>query len=101
MIYHVVSIQIAPGKTVEATQWALKAAAYINQKFPTAKAHILRNINGNTGEVHYVETFESLGAWEASEKAIEADPDWLALLAAGAGLLVAGKTQHNFYQILS
>jgi len=101
MVYHVVSAEISPGKRQEAEQFVLKMAAYVNQRFPGANAHVIKNINGNQDNMHYVETFESMGAWEASEKDLETDADWLSLVGGGGGLAVPGSAKHNFYQILS
>jgi hypothetical protein len=101
MIYNVISGQIAEGKTKEAIAWAAKIAAYNNQRFPGTNVQILRNINGYQDRLHYIETYESMGALEAADKELETDEALQALVKEGQGLFVPGTTQRNMYQVVA
>jgi hypothetical protein len=101
MVYHVASGDIVSGKEKAAEQWLLKVAAYQNNRFPSAKAEILRNINGPDNRAHYTDSWESLGAWESASKQLDADSDWQALFTDVDSLIVPGTVQHNFYRVVS
>jgi antibiotic biosynthesis monooxygenase (ABM) superfamily enzyme len=100
MIYHVASGTIEPGKEKEAEEWLLELADYVNQKFPGAHVQIARNINGANDRAHYMESFDSLSAWESASATLRDDGDWQALLARWQGLVVAGSVEHNFYRVI-
>jgi hypothetical protein len=101
MVYNVISAQIAEGKRQEAVAWALKIAAYNNQRFPGTNVQILRNINGYQDRLHYMEVYESMAALEAADQALETDEALQALVKESQGLFVPGSTQRNLYQVLS
>jgi hypothetical protein len=56
MIHQVTSITILSGKEQEAEQLMLKAAAIVNQKYPGANSHILRNLDGKGNQIHIMDT---------------------------------------------
>jgi NIPSNAP protein len=101
MIKRIVSADVTPGQDKAAEAWMLKAAAFINKKFPSANAHFQRNMSGPANRAHYVTTFDSLGAYEAFDKAFEADPEWQPVADEIEGLFVPDSFQVSFYRILT
>lgn len=103
MIEHRAVGNIVPGKEMEAEQAMLKFAAIVNQHYPQANSHVLRNITGQGSWIYVVDTWESLGVWESVRDEIHADPAALALFqsVADAGLFDWNGAERQFYQIVS
>lgn len=100
MICHVAFGQIAPGKWKEAEEWCLQVAAYVNKKYPSANAQVMRNISGQNEGVLYVEMWDSLGTWEQASAALDTQAKFQALMAKSEGLFAPGSVHHNFYRVV-
>lgn len=101
MIEHVATGNIVPGKEMEAEQAMLKFAAIVNQHYPQANSHVLRNIDGKGSRIYVVDTWESLGVWEMVRDQIHSDPAAQALFQSVAELFDWSSAERHFYQIVS
>ncbi len=101
MIYQVGSINMMPGKEQEAEQLMLKLAAFVKQKFPGVNSQILRNFDGKGNQIHIIDTWDSVGAWEVADTQTQADPNWQTLLQEGAAWFDLSSFERHFYQIVA
>lgn len=102
MIYHTVTwtLHSDPSKRQEQMEFALKLAAYAAKKLPDANIQILADVS--RPKVYWLDTFESLGAWEAAQAELYQDEGWQALFAEGLEKgLVAPDQVHNFARVVS
>jgi len=63
MITWVRTADVRDGKNIEATQWALKAAAYVNEKY-NLNISVQTNVAGQLNQLHWVGTHDSLANYE-------------------------------------
>ena len=98
MIYGVRTANIQGGKIGEAFEFAVKMAAYLNEKFPDIGVQVLRNTPGPVYQLHWVARYESLAAFEDIWAQMSADPGYLELYAAGVGLFDASSMVDRWYQ---
>jgi hypothetical protein len=101
MIEHVASANILPGKEKEVEQAMVKFAAIVNQHYPQAHSHIVRNIDGKGSRIYIVDTWESLGTWETARDKVDSDPAAQALFQSVAELFDWNSAERHFYQIVS
>ncbi len=101
MIEQVASANILPGKEKEAEQVMVKFAAIVNQKYPEANSHILRNIDGKGSRIYIVDTWEALGDWETARDKTESDPAFQAVFQTAAELFDWNSYERHFFQIIS
>ena len=87
------SVSIAPGKTVSALTYAREMAAWVSQK-TGVDVHVAMPIGGNPNRVGFSAQYENLGALEAAQLKIAADPTYMELAAKGADNFMAG-TMHD------
>ncbi len=103
MVTNVLSATIHDGKLVEATAWALKTAAYINDRFPEANLQVHRNVGGAMYELHWIGTAESLAAYDDLNKRIQADDGYQKLLQEGRlrGHVIGSSVTERLYETIS
>jgi hypothetical protein len=101
MIYHVNTTIILPGKEVEAAQVAQRFTAYVNQNFTGIHVQILRNISGETKQIHWVATHDSLSGFEAFQQQIATDAKFLELLTEGSSSIDFHNSTDYFYQVIA
>ena len=101
MITFVRTLEISQGKGKEATEWLLKAAKLFKEHYPETNLQVMRNVGGKANQLHWVDTHESLGAWEEMSKKVEANADLRALFVEGEGLFVDSSNVVSFYETIS
>jgi len=80
MITFVRTADIRDGKAPQAIEWALKIAAHLNETLQTNFA-VQRNVGGPVNQLHWVDTYDSLGALEVILAKIQEDDGYRQLLA--------------------
>ena len=80
MIYAVRSADVKHGKLEETFEWGVRVAAHVNQKLGT-NLQVLRNVGGAGQRIHWVATYDSLAAYEATGVKIVADEGYQVLVA--------------------
>ena len=100
MIYRVISINIAEGKEKEATAFIKKTTDYINIKYPSTKAHVVRNRQGGS-RVHVIEKYTTWDSWEATIAKLKRDEEWQAMEADSRHLYISESFAENFYEVIS
>lgn len=99
MITLVRTVDIRDGKLLPATEWAIKAAGYVNDKFGL-NAVVQRNVNGKVFRLHWVVTYDSMADFEEAGAATFADEGYQQLLAESTEkeLFFASSVTDNLYQ---
>jgi hypothetical protein len=90
MIKVVRSVRVQAGKRREAEQWAHEAADWVNARFPGANLQVYREVFGAAGTLYWIGDAEDVATVERRGAEREADPQWQALVARGAGLFLPG-----------
>lgn len=103
MITRVRTANMHDGKGHEAFAWAVKVATYINENFSGSNIQVMRNVGGPVWQVHWVDSHESLAAYEEVMKKVEADSGYLELLgeARDQKLFVSSSIVDSLYQAIS
>ena len=98
MITFVRSGDMNDGKGVEAMEWAMKVAAYINDTYGTSVS-LQRNIGGKVNQVHWVNVFESMDQAMALFAQLNQDASYMQMVAESGeqGLFAANSIVDNFY----
>ena len=101
MITWMRSALINHGKREAAIEWALKVSGYVNDNFGTNIA-VHGNVAGPINQIHWVATYESLGAFEAMASKIVQDEGYNELLAESseANLYDTHSFEDTYYQTL-
>ena len=81
MIYRVRTMTLIPAKAAAVREVAVRAAAYVNERYPGIHVEILENISGPNDQIHMVTRCDSLAALEAYEEQRKTDAGWNALVA--------------------
>lgn len=81
MITWITSAAINQGKLEEGFQWAVKVANHLNKNIPGHHIQVMRNVEGQRYQVHWIASADSLAAYEEVTKAIEADAGYRELVA--------------------
>ena len=103
MITYTLSMSIHDGKLVDAFSWAAKVAAHINQKFPGSNVQVVRNVGGPMYELHFVSVSESLAAYDALTKQMQADEGYQKLLNEGREqrLIIGTSVNERLYETVT
>ena len=103
MITHTLSMSIHDGKLVDAFSWAAKVAGHINRQFPGSNVQVVRNVGGSMFELHFVSVAESLAAYEALNKQVEADEGYQKLLNEGREqrLIIGASVNARLYETVT
>ena len=80
MIYRARTMTVSPQTTEAVRDVSVRAAAYVNGKYPEIHVEILENIAGPHHQIHMVTRCESLAALEAYDQRRLGDADWMALV---------------------
>ena len=80
MIYAARSANINHGKLQQAFEWAVRAAAYLNEKHGT-NTQVLSNVTGPGQRVHWLTSYDSLAAYEEMGARIFEDEGFQTLVA--------------------
>ncbi len=101
MITAIRSAQIQDGKAQPAVEWALKAASYIRETFGT-DTQVMRNVGGQTYQLHWVTNYESLAALEELQARSMVHEGYNAMLAEAGelGLFAIDSIVDSIYQSL-
>jgi hypothetical protein len=99
MIYQMRTATISQGKQQEATQWALKVAKYLSEKYAAVNVQVLRNINGPLNQVHWAVGYASLGVMEETRAKWRTDEGYQDLLGE-ASALFGPLVVDNFYRVV-
>ncbi len=67
------SAQIAPGKRVEALEWARKLTLHLRQKYPEHNARLAEEVLGDHTVIHWILEFDSLADYEEHGRKIADD----------------------------
>lgn len=97
MIFWSLTATVAPGKEEEAEQWSKQFAQFVTGRFGT-EIQLARRMDGPGGRYVWLETHDSLAAWEEQDKKFNADAEVRAKLKEGDGLFSNFET--HFWQIL-
>jgi hypothetical protein len=93
------SAGIAQGKTVSALVFAREIAAYIKDKTRN-EITVAVPIGGNPNRVGWSVRYENLGALEAQQTLLLADPKYMELVAKGAENFIAGSMHDEIWRSL-
>ncbi len=80
---------ISDGKALPATEWALKTAAYVSEKFDI-DLRVMRNVTGQINHLHWVAEYETLEDFQSVLMRVQADE--------GYQSMVADATEQQLYQ---
>ena len=74
-------------------------AGYLNEKYPSAKVQVIRNVNGRLDQVHWMVSYESLADMEELGKQLQEDAGYGELVAEaqGKGLFDGSTIVDNLY----
>jgi len=90
---------IAPGKTISALAFARDIAAYVSQKTGVT-VHVGVPIGGNPNRIGFYARYENLGALEAAQLKLAADPHYMEMVARGADNWIAGSVHDDIWRTL-
>ena len=93
MIKFIRSARVEAGKVREAAQWAREVADWINARQPDANVQVYREVFGAAGTLYWISEAADVAMLERQTAEWQATPEWQALMARNAGLLVAGSVQ--------
>lgn len=91
MIRFVRTSSIMPGKFADALAFAKQVAEYIG-KNAGVRIEVMLPVGGNPQRVAWRAEYENLGAMEASQAGLLADPRYMELVTKGATNFIAGST---------
>lgn len=91
MIRFVRTSSIMPGKFADALAFAKQVAEYIG-KNAGVRIDVMLPVGGNPQRVAWRAEYENLGAMEASQARLLADPKYMELVTKGATNFIAGST---------
>jgi hypothetical protein len=99
MITFVRTADIHDGKAPMAIEWALKVAAYINEKYGT-NVSIQQNVGGKVNQLHWVDMYETMDESLALGAKLNMDEGFQQLMAEAGeqGLFAANSVVDNYYQ---
>ena len=80
MIIHATTATVKSGKFAQMREWAQKVTSMV-QESHGIEVTVLRNVAGSGDEWHFMSTHDSLAAVEAYTDALNADPQFMALVA--------------------
>lgn len=98
MISAIRTFTIQDGKLQEASQLAVKAANYANSI--GGNVYIERNISGTANQLHIIDEYESLAAWESAMNTLPPDEN-LGEMRAEFNKLVVGSPTVRFVERIS
>ena len=102
MITFVTTADIRQGKEAEAFQFAVKLSSYVIENFSTIKdLQVLRNLSGQTNQVHWVGVYESLADVEEINKWMAEDAGFREKTASSSELFIEGSFVDRFYAQVS
>ena len=103
MITWVRTANVHDGKLQEAFAAALKVSSYIDKTFEGVKIQVARNVGGPVFQVHWVATYESLAAFDATSKQIESNEGYRALIAElrQQGIFIGTSVVDSIYESVS
>jgi hypothetical protein len=101
MITWVRTAEIRDGKRLEAVQWALKTAAYVNETFDL-NVTVQSNVSGQLNQLHWVATYESMADFEEASSKIFEDAGYqqLAREATEQQLYFGSSLNDSFYRTI-
>jgi hypothetical protein len=97
MITFIRTAAIAPGKTMEALQFAKKVSEYIKSKHDGAP-HVSTPVGGNPNRISWVSTYASLAEMEERSAKLLSDPEYLAMVASAASLFLPGTVHDEIWR---
>jgi hypothetical protein len=99
MITFVRTADINDAKAPMAVEWALKVAAYINEKYGT-NVSIQQNVGGKVNQLHWVDMYESMDESLGLGAKLNMDEGFQQLMAEAGeqGLFAANSVVDNYYQ---
>jgi hypothetical protein len=101
MITWVRTAEIRDGKRLEAVQWALKTAAYVNNAFDL-NITVQSNVSGQLNQLHWVGTYESMAGYDEAASKIFEDAGYqqLAREAVDQELYFGSSITDSFYRTI-
>ena len=101
MIYHEASFTVVAGREKEALERLARVVEYRNKKMSGSRAMLLQAIDGHKNRVRYIDSHESLAAWEEASSALADDAEWNRLNAEGRELTEMDSVEHYFWQVVA
>ena len=93
------SASIAAGKTVSALAFAKEIAGYVSQK-TGVEVSVAVPVGGNPNRIGFAARYENLGALEAAQLKIAADPHYMDLVTRGAENWIAGSVNDEIWRTI-
>ena len=100
MITWVRSIHTAEGKAVEAREWAIDIAQYINTLGPTNQCQVMRPCFGQLGTMMWAQGFENLAGMEAFQIKYWSDEGFKERIKKAEGLFT-GDAHDQVYEMIA
>lgn len=101
MIYRVRTLTLRPEQRIEYREVLLRAAAYVNEQYPTIHVEIWENVAGRQQQIHMVTRCDSLAALESYEAQRKHDTGWLALAEEANALQATLETVDQIYRVVA
>jgi hypothetical protein len=93
------NVSIAAGKVGSAVAFAKQIAQYVKDKHGL-ELSIAMPVAGNPNRIGWAARYESLGAFETTMNAVNADPGYLELVAKGSENFIAGTVHDEIWRTL-
>jgi len=91
------SASIAPGKTASTFAFAKEIATYIKDKTGVEVSTAIP-VGGNPNRIGWAARYDNLGALEAMQMKLMADPKYMELVAKGAENFIAGTVHDEIWR---
>ena len=91
MIRWMRSARIAPGKNVEAIQFAMEINEYVQKKYEgVPEAEVFVDSFGEIGTIRWCADYADFASWEKAQSQMVADPEWWQKMDAIKDLFIPG-----------
>jgi ketopantoate hydroxymethyltransferase len=88
---------VMPGKFVDALAFAKQIAEYV-QKNAGTRIDVMLPVGGNPQRIAWRAEYENLGAMEATQAKLLADPQYLEIVARGGPIFIPGSTNDSIWR---
>ena len=95
------SANVRPGKQTEAQEVSKKLVAYLKEHYTEINAQVLSSIDGSTNHWHYVDTHDSLGAFEETMNKVGEDSELQAIQSEVRDAFDMDNRELHFYRVVA